>query len=88
MSKKESRERPLALTTNGVDGACAVAAVLLRHPDAEIRITSHHHLPSALERLRDEAFAGTLHLCGIGVDAAPEAAPEEAPDGDFTEPVW
>jgi len=74
MSKKDSREPHLALTTNGVDGACAAAAVLLRHPDAEIRITSHHHLPSALERLRDEAFAGTLHLCGIGVDAAPEAA--------------
>ena len=74
MSKKESREPHLALTTNGVDGACAAAAVLLRHPDAEIRITSHHHLPSALERLRDEAFAGTLHLCGIGADSPVEAA--------------
>jgi len=58
----------IVLTTNGVEGACAAAAVLMAHPNASIQMTSPRHLPKALERLVAEAHGGTVHLCGIGME--------------------
>jgi len=72
MSAKTSQKNHLVLTTNGVAGACAAATVLMKHPEARIQFTSPRHLPKALESLRAERFAGTVHLCGIGISAPAE----------------
>lgn len=53
------------LTENGVGGACAAAAVLLKHPGAQLQITSVFHLAKALEKLVGEAYSGRVHLCGM-----------------------
>lgn len=58
---------PVVLTVNGLAGACAAAAVLLRFPEAHLQFTSPRHLPKALETLHREQYAGTVHLCGIGL---------------------
>ncbi len=55
-------------TYNGLDGACAAAAVLLKYPDARLTITSAKKVGKSLE----EAFkkhAGALssiYVCGVG----------------------
>lgn len=60
-------KQPIVLTVNGLAGACAAAAVLLRYPEARIQFTSPRHLPKALDLLNIEQYAGTVHLCGIGL---------------------
>lgn len=55
----------IILTENGVGGACAAAAVLLKHPKARLQITSLIHLPKAVESLTTEKFSGTVHVCGM-----------------------
>lgn len=59
--------QPVVLTVNGLAGACAAAAVLLRFPEAHLQFTSPRHLPKALELLHREPYAGMVHLCGIGL---------------------
>lgn len=66
MNKTQEQDH-LILSTNGVAGACAAAAVLIRHPEARIQFTSPRHLPKALEALRGEGIPIAVHLCGIGV---------------------
>lgn len=53
------------LTENGVGGACAAAAVLLKYPGAQLQITSVFHLAKALEKLEGDAYAGRVHICGM-----------------------
>lgn len=86
MKTKHTSMRHAVLTTNGIAGACAAAAVLLKHPHARIRFTSPRHLPTGLENLRSEGFTGTIHLAGVGVSPPLEdlveslrALPETAP---------
>ncbi len=68
MAKSVAPERHAALTVNGVEGACAAAAVLVKHPQARIQITSPRHLPRAMEQLAAQSFNGTVHVCGVGVN--------------------
>ncbi len=67
MRAARSDRRHIVLTVNGLAGACAAAAVLLRHPDARIQFTSPRHLPKAFEALFGEKFARTVHVCGVGI---------------------
>ena len=60
------RKDHVILTTNGVEGACAAAAVLMKYPEAHMQITSEQHLPKALDNLSAKSFAGIAHLCNIG----------------------
>ncbi|MCK5863032.1 MAG: sigma-54-dependent Fis family transcriptional regulator [Candidatus Hydrogenedentes bacterium] len=60
-------ETHLILTINGVKGACAAAAVLMKYPRARIQFTSPRHLPKALEILYKEGVQANIHICGIGV---------------------
>lgn len=55
------------LTSNGVSGACAAAAVIMKFPDAHIQFTSPRHLPKALERLQKETSNTVVHICGLGI---------------------
>lgn len=55
----------IILTENGIGGACAAAAVLMKHSQARLQITSVFHLARALEALVDEGFSGTAHVCGM-----------------------
>ncbi|NLV42878.1 MAG: sigma-54-dependent Fis family transcriptional regulator [Candidatus Hydrogenedentes bacterium] len=63
----------IVLTENGVGGACAAAAVLMKYPQARLQITSVYHIPRALEALVAEDFSGAAHVCGMA-----EALPEDA----------
>ena len=72
MSVNGKQDRHVVLTVNGVAGACAAAAVLMKHSDARIQLTSPRHLPKAMELLAAEAFTGTAHVCGIGISPPPE----------------
>jgi DNA-binding NtrC family response regulator len=67
MKTAPAEKRHLVLTANGLAGACAAAAVLLRYPEARIQFTSPRHIPKALELLRGEKYAGKVHICGIGI---------------------
>ena len=67
MGMKGRQGRHVVLAGNGVAGACAAAAVLMKHSDARIQFTSPRHLPKAMELLTAEAFTGTAHVCGIGM---------------------
>jgi DNA-binding NtrC family response regulator len=67
MTKNTAPVRHVVLTVNGVEGACAAAAVLMAHPGARIQITSPRHLPKAMELIAAESFAGTVHVCGVGI---------------------
>ncbi len=62
-----SKKHHLILTTNGVAGACAAAAVLIRYPEAHIQFTSPRHLYRALDALHEEKRPIMVHLCGVGV---------------------
>ena len=64
---KKKQDRHVVLTVNGIAGACAAAAILMKHGDARIQFTSPRHLPKAMERLSAAAFTGTVHVCGIGL---------------------
>ena len=60
--------RDAVLTYNGVDGACAAAALLLVQPDAELRITSAKVVGFALAKLADERRVyDCVHICGLGI---------------------
>lgn len=50
----------------GVDGACAVAMGLLKHPTAGVVVTSAQRIGETLARLRDMSFK-EVHVCGTGV---------------------
>ena len=57
------------VTYNGIDGACAAAMVLLKHPSAEVRITSARRIGQTLaEAARPSPAPGEVHVCGVGVD--------------------
>ena len=72
MKAAPADKRHLVLTANGLTGACAAAAVLLRYPEARIQFTSPRHIPKALEILLGEKYAGTVHICGIGISPPTE----------------
>ncbi len=57
----------MILTVNGVEGACAAAAVLMKYVGARIQFTSPRHQPKALELLAAEPFTGTVHVCGVDI---------------------
>ncbi|HSA22393.1 MAG TPA: sigma 54-interacting transcriptional regulator [Myxococcota bacterium] len=63
------------VTTGGLDGACAAAALLLRHPEAEVRITSQHAVHHCLANLLEQETApAEVHVCGVGIQDNLEAA--------------
>jgi DNA-binding NtrC family response regulator len=56
------------LTYNGVDGACAAATVLLKHPEARLEVTSAARVGQSLRELVDASRRpAELHVCGLGV---------------------
>ncbi|HOX40542.1 MAG TPA: sigma 54-interacting transcriptional regulator [Candidatus Brocadiia bacterium] len=62
-----------AITTNSVDGACAAAAVLLKHPDAQVQITSQYSIGKALGKILDQNDQSPhLHICGVGLAGGEE----------------
>jgi DNA-binding NtrC family response regulator len=87
MPKSPPIDRHIVLTTNGIAGACAAAVILLKHPHARIRLTSPRHLPTALEHLRGEGFAGTIHIAGVGVSPPLEELEESLRGLPKTAPV-
>jgi two-component system, NtrC family, response regulator HydG len=54
------------LAYNGLDGACAAAAALLRFPEAAIITTSAKRVAESLEQLAEEG-PDEVHACGLGV---------------------
>jgi DNA-binding NtrC family response regulator len=75
------------LTTNGVEGACAAAAAMMKHPEARMQITSEEHLPKALDNLAAKSFSGTAHVCNVSAfaDELPTALARFAKNAEV---VW
>ena len=62
------KKQPVVVTYNGVDGACAAAMVLLRHPQARIMATSAKRIGQALTAIAEDAKAiSEVLVCGVGV---------------------
>ena len=59
------------LTYNGLDGACAAAMGLLKHPGAGVSVSSAAGVGAALHELTSNAPA-ELHVCGLGVSCPRE----------------
>ncbi len=63
-----SRGAAVVLTYNGIDGACAAAALLLQHPDAEVLPTSAARVGEAMAGLASRCpRSAAVHVCGLGV---------------------
>lgn len=68
MSGKES-----VIIDNSLDGACAGAAYLIRHPDARVFVTSTYHLPARLYHLPEwDPDIRSTAICGVGCKRSPE----------------
>jgi DNA-binding NtrC family response regulator len=62
------QSKTVVLTYNGLDGACAAAAVLLKWPDAQVRITSARRVAGALlELVKERKSISDVHVCGVGI---------------------
>jgi DNA-binding NtrC family response regulator len=62
------RQSVAVLTYNGVDGACAAAMALLKHPDADVVVTSAARIGRALSALAERSKPPQdILVCGIGV---------------------
>ena len=57
----------MILTTNGIKGACAAAAMLISYPESQVKITSPRHLPSALEHFYIESHVQKVYIAGVGI---------------------
>jgi len=57
--------RVAVVAYNGIDGACAAAMALLRHPRARVVVTSAGRIGEALEALKGQALR-EVHICGLG----------------------
>jgi len=64
-----ARKKPITIITcNGIDGTCAAAMALLKHPDAELVISSASTIGYTLLMLgRAARTPPEIHICGIGV---------------------
>ncbi len=61
-------KRVAVITYNGIDGACAAAMVLLRHPEAHVVVSSARAIGSAFARLKQEpSVPASIHVCGVGM---------------------
>lgn len=60
-------QNAVIVTYNGLDGACAAAAGLLKYPGARIEITSAARIAETAGALRRRAIR-QLHVCGLGVN--------------------
>lgn len=56
----------VVVTYNGRPGACAAAAVILKHPEAGIYISSTYHLARCLTSLSGIDPLREVHICGMG----------------------
>jgi len=57
------RKKPITIITcNGIDGTCAAAMALLKHPDAELVISSASTIGYTLLMLGREARTSSNHL--------------------------
>jgi len=56
----------VVVTYNGRPGACAAAAVLLKHPEAGIYISSTYHLARCLSSISKHEAVREIHICGMG----------------------
>jgi len=62
------RQSVAVLTYNGVDGACAAAMVLLKHPEADVFVTSAARVGRTMSELAwTPKPPGEIHVCGLGV---------------------
>ena len=62
------RKGAVILTYNGVDGACAAAMALLKHPTAEVLTTSAARIGKSLQELaQGRRRVSEIHVCGVGV---------------------
>lgn len=62
------RKRVTIVTYNGVDGACAAAMALLRHPEGDVVVSSARTIGSTFERLKQEpAVPASIQVCGVGM---------------------
>ncbi len=53
---------------NGIDGACAAAAALVRFPTARVLVSSARSIGSTLAGVRDDRRTpDEIHVCGLGV---------------------
>ena len=64
---KPELQKQVIMTSNGVPGACAAAAVLMKYPEAYIQVTSPRHLAKALEPFLEERSKTVIHICGLGI---------------------
>lgn len=62
------KTQPVAIVTyNGIDGACAAAMVLQRHPEAQIFVTSASQIDQTILQLAQAAQPlKEVHVCGVG----------------------
>jgi len=62
------RKSATVVAYNGVDGACAAAMVLLKHPDAEVLVTSAARIGRTIAELAERQKGPfEIHICGVGV---------------------
>ena len=61
-----TKGKHVIVTYYGLDGACAAAVALMRHPKAEIVTTSARRVGETLEDLSRSA-PREVHVCGVGV---------------------
>jgi two-component system, NtrC family, response regulator PilR len=57
------------ITYNGVDGACAAAVALLKHPNAQVLVSSARGIAECFETLHKKQ-SGSIHVCGLGMGCA------------------
>jgi DNA-binding NtrC family response regulator len=56
------------LTYNGIDGACAAAMALLRHPKADVLVSSAAGIGRTLDSLAGQpSLPAEVHVCGVGI---------------------
>ncbi len=57
------------VTYNGLDGACAAAAVLSRYPDAQLTVTSARRVGQCFEEILKNRIGSIarVYVCGLGV---------------------
>jgi DNA-binding NtrC family response regulator len=58
----------MVITYNGLDGACAAAAVLLKRPEADIVISSASRIGATFDKMQARDIPpAEIHVCGVGI---------------------
>jgi len=86
-----SSRKVVILSYNGLDGATAAAMALLKHPQAEVLVTSAARIGQVLASIEKRKTApGEIHICGLGVycDWDDVARPARSLQKGGTEIAW